>query len=174
MKTSLAALLLASSALAAGLPPAVTLVSAACGSDDIHFDVKPAGRPAPQLEPGKALVFVVEDYETPKNELGRVTVRVGVDGAWIGADRGSSWLSFAASPGEHHLCVDWQSPHAAAGGPKVSLNRLDAEAGQTYYFRARMTEHSLSLWTLDLDRVNSDEGQRLVGSFPLSDYRQKK
>jgi hypothetical protein len=35
-------------------------------------------------------------------------------------------------------------------------------------------EHSLSLWTLDLEPVNSDEGQLLVNSSPRSEYSLKK
>jgi hypothetical protein len=50
-----------------------------------------------------------------------------------------------------------------------------AEAGQTYYFRAHIIQYSSAgPWTLDLDRVNDDEGQLLVDTSRRSDYRQKK
>ena len=157
-------------------PPEVAVVRAACGPNNVKFDVTPsAGQPpAPQPEPGKALVYVVEQYERPRNELAKPTIRVGLDGAWVGANRSTSYLSFSVEPGEHHLCSDWQSIPLTLVHLRPSLATLTAEPGQTYYFRARVTEHSLSLWTLDLDPVNSDEGRMLVAASPRSDYRQKK
>jgi hypothetical protein len=32
-----------------------------------------------------------------------------MDGAWVGTNQGSSYFFFAAAPGEHHLCIHWQS-----------------------------------------------------------------
>jgi len=158
----------------AGDPAAIDALKIACGSDAVKFNVRSSeGRPPAQPEPGKALVYVVEQYERPGNELGTPTVRVGLDGAWVGANRGTSHLFFPIEAGEHHLCSDWQSAPFWIGA-RVSLTSLTAEPGQTYYFRARVMESSPSVWTLDLDPVNSDEGRLLVGTSPLSDYRQKK
>jgi hypothetical protein len=56
------------SALAADQPPPeVAAVKAACGAENVKFDVKPShGHPsAPQPEPGKALVYVVEQFDAP-------------------------------------------------------------------------------------------------------------
>src|ERR1017187_645110 len=47
-------------------------VSAACGSDDVMFSVKSSAtqQPAPQPEHGRALVYVLEQWETKwDNEL---------------------------------------------------------------------------------------------------------
>lgn len=174
MKTILIAILFAPWTLAADTQPAGG-VKTACGPEAIKFSVKPVeGQQAPpQPEPGKALVYVVEDYERASNELGTPTVRVGLNGTWVGANRGNSYLFLSLEPGEQHLCVDWQSSPPWFG-PKVSLNSFTADAGQTYYFRARVMEHSRLVWTLDLDLINPDEGRRLVAISPLSDYRQKK
>ena len=91
----------------------------------------------------------------------------------MGANRGTSYISFNVEPGEHHLCTDWQSVppwlpkiHPAAAG-------VAAESGQTYYFRARLME-TYGYFTLDLDRVNADEGRILVATSPASEYRVKK
>jgi hypothetical protein len=176
MKISFALLLFSLPALAADQSQRVPAVPAACGPDNVRFDVKStAGEsPALQPEPGKALVYVVEQYDRPRNELGKPTVRVGMDGSWVGANRSTSYLSFSVEPGEHHLCSDWQSIPLTIAPLRPSLAILTAEPGQTYYFRARVMEHSLSLWTLDLEAVNSDEGRMLVEGSPRSDYRQKK
>jgi hypothetical protein len=58
---------------------------------------------------------------------------------------------------------------------QASLAGLTAQAGRTYYFRAHIVQHSSTgPWTLDLERVNDDEGQLLVDTSQPSDYRQKK
>ena len=174
MKTLLAVILLSLPALAADQAPAA--VAAACGPDNVKFDVDSSGRqPAAQPEPGKALVYVVEQFDRPTNELGRPTIRVGLDGSWMGANRGTSYLSFSVEPGAHHLCADWQSlpPLRLINHVPASLASLTA-AGQTYYFRARIVEHSGNgPWTLDLERLDRDEGQLLVATSPLSGYREK-
>jgi hypothetical protein len=175
MKTLSAVILLSLSAFAADQVPEPTVVRAACGPENVKFNVGSSGQqPAPQPGAGKALVYVVEQYDRPGNELGKPTVRVGLDGEWVGANRSTSYLYLSVEPGEHHLCTDWQSVPRTIVPLHLSLAKLTAEAGQTYYFRARLIEHSLSLWTLDLEQVNDDEGRLLVATSPASDYRQKK
>ena len=136
-------------------------------SDDQHATVQP--------DPGKALVYVIEDqkFKTVRD----VTARVGVDGAWVGANRGNSYLFFSVESGEHHLCADWISnylPH----GRLVSLNSFTAEPGKIYYFRVRTTSSpsgsAFASATLDLDLVNGDEGKLLVASSSLSVSQPKK
>ncbi len=153
--------------------PALTLVSAACGADNVKFKVQSKGRqPAAQPEPGKALVYVVEEFGRPGNEIGRPTIRVGLDGAWVGANRGTSYLSFSVEPGEHHLCADWQSlPPWLSLQP--AFDKLTAASAKTYYFRARVLENH-GYFTLDLDEMNSDEGQFLVSTLAASDFVLKK
>jgi len=176
LKTILAVILLSAPVLLADQLPAVAVVKAACGPDEVKFNVGSSGpQPATQLEPGKALVYVVEEYEKPENELVTPTLRVGLDGAWVGATYGTSYLFLSVEPGEHHLCSDWQSlpPLRLINHVPASLASLTA-AGQTYYFRARIVEHSGNgPWTLDLERLDRDEGQLLVATSPLSGYREK-
>jgi len=51
----------------------------------VQFQIKTdaARPPEPQVEGGKALIYVVEDqkYKAVRD----VTVRIGLDGAWVGA-----------------------------------------------------------------------------------------
>ena len=175
MKILLVAILVALPALAADHAPAVASARAACGPDNVKFNVSLSGvQPPARPERGKALVYVVEQYDRPGNELGKPTVRVGLDGSWVGANRSTSYLFFSVEPGEHHLCSDWQSIPRTIVPLQPSLAILTAEPDKTYYFRARVIEHSLSLWTLDLELVNSDEGRLLVETSPLSGYSLKK
>jgi hypothetical protein len=179
MKILLAAILCSVPAIAADRAWETAAVRAACGPDDVKFNATTGGLlPAPQLEPGKAMVYVAEQFDSPTGELVTPTVRVGVDGSWVGANYGTSYLYFPVDPGAHHLCADWQSlpplTHVQMS-LTLSLASLTAESGQTYYFRARIVDHSgAGPWTLDLELVNSDEGQLLVAISPASDYRRKK
>lgn len=172
MKLGFVFILIAASASAQNSAPA-PLPQSACGPMNTKFkiDIDDSHPPVPTVEPGKALVFVIEDQQY----MGArdVTVRVGVDGAWEGATLGYSYLFFTVEPGEHHLCVDIK-PGILSPGQVVSLYGLTAEAGKVYYFRARTmggrsygltSEHSISI---DLDLLNSEEGKFLVESSPLS------
>jgi len=182
MKNALAILLFVSvciftvSACAQDL--SVASAQAACGPSTTEFNIKTNSEPSrsiEQPEPGKALVYVIEDqkYKAVRD----VTTRVGVDGHWIGANRGNSHLFFSVEAGEHHLCTDWISDWLP-GGRLVSLSMLNAKAGKVYFFRARTTGgpgalgdgrwQSADAASLDLDRVNSDEGKFLIVSSTLS------
>jgi hypothetical protein len=168
MKNALLVILFAACAFAQDL--SVTAAESACGPRNIHFDITTNRRNDQhsllQPEPGKALVYVVEDQKFLV--IKDATTRVGVDGAWVGANRGNSYLSFSAEPGEHHLCTDWISGFLP-NGRLVSLTSFIAEPGKVYYFRARTSASPTSGKagdgaSVDLDLVNSDEGKLLVAS----------
>lgn len=136
------------------------------GPDDVSFSVKTSEgtHPSATAEPGKALVYVIGQDLTACNSCGKV-VRVGVDGAWAGAMDFGSYMSFTVEPGEHHLCTNWQSFFAGSKKP-VGLANLTAEAGKIYYFRIRaFAFHQVFV---DLDPINTDDGQYLVASSKMS------
>lgn len=177
MKTAILVILLAPFVFGQASPPA-----AACGKIGTHFQIKnePAGPTKVQPLPGKALIYVVEDqlFKAVRD----VTVRVGVDGAWVGATRLNSYLYFSVEPGEHHLCADWLSS-LLSNGRAVAFFGLNAEAGKTYYFRARTLGGPPSMGerngiydtaTIDLDLINSDEGKFLISQRPFSNSHAKK
>src|SRR5260370_9996360 len=129
---------------------AIAKAAAACGPDKIKFDVTNPERPQPAVvvEPGKALVYVVEDAGYC-GDFCIPTIKIGLDGAWMGANQGSSYFSFPAAPGEHHLCARWQSifgsrsqvaalPHFTAG-PEKSITSEGAPS---------MPNTSASFWIL--------------------------
>ncbi len=147
---------------------AVARALSACGPDEVRFEVQTRAT-GPVAEPGadKALIYVIEVYNKASNELGEPTVRVGLDGVWVGATKGDSYFSFSVTAGEHHLCAEWQSQFKRLSRD-VALASLAAEAGKTYYFRARITEQTNLAFTFDLDPVNEDEGKLLVASSAFS------
>ena len=156
----------------------VAAAASSCGPGNIQFDVKTEKNqhPTALAQDGKALVYIVEAFEKPKNQLAKPTTKVGLDGIWVGANKDNSYFFFPVEQGDHHLCVAWQSS-LKGYSKKVALTNFSAETGKTYYFRARISEHDEgggAWFTLDLEPVNSDEGQLLIASSAFSASHQKK
>jgi hypothetical protein len=147
--------------------------ASACGPAGAQFVVTRGAVPQTLEQPdaGKALVYVIEDQ---KFKMARdVTARIGLDGTWLGATRGSSYLSFAIEPGEHHLCADWLSDWLP-NGRIVAAAPLNAEAGKTYYLRIRISGARDEEPAIDLDPLNADEAKLMLASSPLSVSHPKK
>lgn len=139
----------------------------ACGPLKVNFDTSFSDDKGPaRPEAGKSLVYVAQ-------ELPMITLKVGVDGAWVGATHGHSFVSFSVDPGEHHMCVRWQSHREFSR--MMSFAHLNAEPGKIYYFRARIYSlGALNPEYLDLDPIDPDEGEHLVASSRLSVSHPKK
>jgi hypothetical protein len=169
MKTALVLLLLATPAFAQDAP-ATTSALSACGPANVNFDVKPGQTQSPPgPESGKALVYMIGDVG--ESDYGWVTFKFGVDGTWMGATHGNSYFSFSVPPGEHHLCSNLQQKFKIYSS-LYSMAGFTAEAGKTYYFRARA-------WIpgalrLDLEPVNDDEGRYQTETFPFVVSHSKK
>lgn len=171
MKAVLAALLFffATAAFAQD-PPLVA--AAACGSRDVQFEVHPAkAEPITQPDPGKSLVYLIEVFDRATNQWGSPTLRMGLDGKWVGAVKGDSYLAISVEPGEHHLCTNWQSGFQQLSS-KLALAGLNAEAGKIYYFRARIIEGERN-FALDFAPVDADEGKYLIATVPPSNSQAK-
>lgn len=142
--------------LAAAQCGAASLPSA-CGNDKVTYDVSTqAGQPVPPSPAeGKARIVIVE----VKYGLD-VTARIGLDGQWIGADKGDSYFALDVSPGVHHLCANWQSS-LQSRDRQVGLLAFNAEAGKVYYFEVKVI---MSKYFEDFTfaPLNEDEGRYLV------------
>jgi hypothetical protein len=170
MKTVLIFLLLGSPVLAQD-PSTATPAGAGCGSNDVQFDVvtNRNQHTVAQPEPGKALIYVVEDIERGP------TMRVGLDGAWVGANKGRSYFFFSVEPGDHHVCTNWQSGVFKKTAMRIgSAITLTAEAGKVYYLRTQVYERSESDRTVKLEPVEAAEGQFLISSSFFSTSHPKK
>ena len=179
MKTALAVILFAVSTVTQD-PSAIEAAEAACGPYNLEFRIKidNSQHPLIQPDPSKAVVYVSLDQRF--QAIRAVTARIGIDGAWVGANRGNSYLFFSAAPGEHHLCTDWMSD-LLPGGRLVSVANFTAEAGKVYYFRVRTSGGPSSYLkdsgrsaSIDLEPVNSDEGKLLVASSVWSNSQPKR
>jgi len=152
-------------------PSVSSVATKACGQDHVDFDVRTqsSSQSALQPEPGKALILVISQVWKP--------IRVGMDGAWLGANAAHSYMLFSAEPGEHHLCVEGTF-FSGSRGRQVSLNAFVAEAGKTYYLQARL----IPTWRTDtkasglfeFQLINPDEGKFLLERLPYSTSHPKK
>jgi len=150
------------------------------------------GQQPTRPETGNALVYFIED-DSKFQSLPKPTTKAGVDGNWVGATHGDSYLFFSVDPGVHHLCASWQSSGSSpvAGAlfglgmgqvgvgqrGKVAASSFTAEAGGVYYFAVRniffQTEQS-TVTDMTLTRLDNDEGQLLANKFAHSVSHQKK
>jgi hypothetical protein len=169
MKVALVALLAVSAAWAQDKPMS-SAVAPGCGAIDAKFDVKAdkAQHPVTQAEAGKAVVYFVED-DTHFQSTPKPTTRIGVDGAWVGANHGNSYFYFTVEPGEHHLCASWQSTVGIGSRNKSAAAHFTAEAGGVYYFSVKNSWlRDSMIMGIDLVPLDSDEGQLLASKFSYS------
>ena len=157
--------------LATGTADAMaTTLPDSCGSDQVKFKVTQRDN-APALEaadPGKAQVVLIETLDPVGKCIGcEITGRIGVDGAWVGANKGSSYFAFSVEPGSHNLCANWQSRIDTLRS-KVAMVSLNAEAGKTYYYKLNI---SLTSFAFDLVPVTEEEGKYRMKLYSLSESR---
>jgi len=170
MKAVLAILFFASPVFAQDR--ATALAAAGCGPNEVQFDVKTDKNrhPGAQPESGRALVYVFN----ASSPVGSATTRIGLDGAWVGANRGESYFFFPVDPGDHRLCTNWQSSLKRFSKVGSAAN-LKAEAGKVYYFRTKIYfEEKSNRPTVKLELVDGAEGQFLVASSAFSTFHAKK
>jgi hypothetical protein len=169
MKAILVALLASASAFAQTQAPRA--VDTACGPKDVQFEMEAAkNERLPEMEAGKSVVYVIEVFDRAVNQISRPTLRIGLDGKWVGAGKGTSYIAFPVEPGEHHLCVNWQS-HWKRFSREAAFFGFSADPGKTYYFRAHISELGSAgegNFPLELEPVNDDEGRYLVSISPMS------
>ena len=173
VRTALLLLLLSVPAFAQSQP---SLVTAACGPTNVTFSVSEGSAPlAPALpESGNALVYFIQDSGL-RGYAQHYTLKIGLDGAWVGAYKKNSVFTVSVPPGVHHLCVNVQSISSAA--QNLAFAHLTAEAGKIYYFRTRflagITMYPVSPY-LALDQPDTDEAKYLIATYPESLFKPKK
>jgi hypothetical protein len=175
MRTALVVLLFASPVFAQD-DAAAARAAAGCGPNQVSFDVKTDKKqhPAPQAEPGKALVFVFQDVKQDNTlNIGTATTRVGLDGAWVGAIHGKSYFFFSADSGNHRVCAAWQSSFKRIS-KLGSAADLSAEAGKVYYLRVSVDERSNHRPDVKMEHIDPAEAQLLVAASSLSTSHPKK
>ena len=156
--------------------PTVAKAESACGSFHVKFDVKTEAHqhPLPAAEAGEAQIYVIEDWDwRDRGRINRPTVRVGMDGKWMGATQGDSYIFFPADPGQHHLCVSWQQGMGSANN-LIAVYGLEVKPDQTYHFRATMARGEGLSHALNLEPLNIDEALLLLARYPHASSTVKK
>lgn len=138
-----------------------------CGPEKTHYHVThgAAAKVYPSIPSGQAAIYVIEPYDTPPGTFGTPTVRVGLDGKWVGADQGNTYIELFLSPGEHHLCARWQS-RLSYLSRLLGLYNFPVEAGRRYYFQILIEPgmDGAQRPTLTLQPLPSDEGKYLISN----------
>lgn len=170
---------LGSLSLIAQTLPQTSSTLAACGNDNISFSVS-RGAVGGQTEStsDKAMLYIIELTDLgDKGRAGRPLIRQGLDGKWIGATQGFTYVSTTVEPGHHHLCSHWQSSLRRQSA-QISLNNFDAVAGKSYYFRVQIgyeaTINGGAPAMIDLQPVSEDEGKFLISEAAQSISKPKK
>ena len=151
--------------------PAPTPDAPACGDLNTRFEVNtaPAQHPA-QPEAGKALMYFIQD-DSLNAAKPRPTIRLGVDGQWVGATQHDSYFYLLVDPGVHHLCASWQA--ARLSRPKTAAAHFTAEAGGVYYFEAKdifVPDKMDMIFT----PIDSDQGALVLHNLEFSTSHPKK
>jgi hypothetical protein len=153
-----------------------TVEAPGCGLDKEHFDVKTTKRQHPETkeDADKAVVYFLQDdrefESTPKP-----VVRLGIDGKWIGATHGTSYLVTTVEPGEHHLCASWQTNVTIGAHKQSGALHFTAEAGKVYFFSAQdrwLREHGAK--PMKFEELDSDQGKLLIRQFAFATSQPKK
>lgn len=175
-KTLFLLLLFASPAFAQD-QAAAARTAAGCGPGKVDFDVKTDKKSHLLVQPesGKSLVYIFEEEKTNPvaYKVGAVTLKVGLDGSWVGATHGDSYIFFSVEPGDHRLCASWQSAFERMS-KLASAVSLTAEPGQIYYFHAYVDEHKEHQPAVYLEPLDPAQAQLLLASSGLSTSHPKK
>jgi hypothetical protein len=144
----------------------------------VSFDVKrdKSQHILTQPEAGKATVYFIQDNGIWGEDQQYNTLKIGLDGAWVGAYKNNSYFAIFVEPGEHHICANVQSNFSE--GQVLAFAHFTAEPGRVYYFRTRFLNGIIHLPRqipgyppppyLELDPADSDEAKYLIASYPLS------
>jgi hypothetical protein len=173
MKTIAVSILLVvfAAAVLAQDPTATVSTRGGCGPSEAQFDVKTDKKqhPVAPADMSKALIYIFEDIERGP------TMRVGLDGVWIGANKGKSYFYFSVDPGDHQVCTSWQSGTFKETSKRIgSAMTLKAEAGKVYYLRTQVYERSEQDRNVKLEPVETAEGQFLISASAFSSSHLKK
>ena len=160
MKIALIALLFAASAFAQEPSDGV---ASACGAKSGNFSVTldKSQHTLAQPEPGRALVYFIQEKGSDTFD---VTTKIGIDGAWVGANKNSSYFAVSVDPGEHHVCANVQSFR----GHPLGLVHFTAEAGKVYYFDGRVVYGEAVDLYFFLGAVDSDQARHFIDVHALS------
>ena len=147
-----------------------------CGPVDQKLDVKTDKKdhPVGNVDGGKAIIYFLQDDRQFLSRP-RPTVRLGIDGQWVGATHADSYFHVAVDSGVHHLCADWQASVGIGMRRQLAALHFTAEPGKVYYFRAKnFWQSERGPAEIKFTPVDSDEGQLLISGYSYSTSQTRK
>lgn len=146
-----------------------------CGPDEasfkFHTDKQKHVSEGP--DSNHSLVYIIQKDEFSVVMIGAFPTRYGIDGEWVGGASGNSYFPILISPGEHHICGEWQIKFAHHVRP-LSVAKFETKPGQTYYLRARVIFASGDgQRSIELEPVTEQEGQSLLAQSLFSSAKLK-
>jgi hypothetical protein len=76
-------------------------------------------------------------------------------------------------PGSHNLCTSAKGPFESATNSTLAATTFIAEAGQTYYFVVKATEHPEAKSHWKIQETAPAQAELLIGSIPYSTFARK-
>jgi hypothetical protein len=146
-------------------------LAAACGPRDASFHVQlvKSKHKFAQLYPEKSTIYFIQNNGL-MNNIQHLTLKIGVDGAWVGAYKKNSYFSVSVQPGVHHLCANVQSKFSA--GRLLTLAHFTAVSGKVYYFQTQLFPGEVLSMPIppfvSLNQIDSDEAKYLIALYPQS------
>ena len=179
MNSRIVLLLLSASLFPAVQAKAKTVLPDSCGSDSVKFDVKTEKDQPPPAPPadGKAQIVLVGTVPVESAFARFPVVRFGVNGNWVGANRGNSYFTLDVAPGAQNLCVSAQGVMSGMAKDLVDMQSFNAEAGKVYYFEARfgmIGGNGGGVLTFGLAPLNENEGKYRVKAWKLATWKANK
>jgi len=115
--------------------------------------------PVPAAPADQALIFVVR----PTMMGNKVQSKLGVDGRWVGINRGDNYFFFTLAAGEHFLCSQSENH---------SVLVLKVEPGKTYYLQQKVKMGFAKART-KLVQLKKDEGEKALAKCHPSSFGEK-
>lgn len=99
----------------------------ACPAVDVKLtaETDKTTHPTPEPARGQALVYVIR----PTMNGNKIQTKLGVDGKWVGVNRGHNYFFLQLDPGEHYFCSKAENKSTLA---------VKVEAGKTYFVEQKM------------------------------------
>lgn len=137
------------------------LEAKACGPKDQKFKTKTDKKQHPTPEPpeGQALIYVIR----PTMSGNKIQTKLGVDGKWVGVNRGNNYFFFTLEPGEHYFCSQAENK---------SVLGLNVEAGKTYYLQQKIRMGFMKARN-KLVALEEEEGKKGLAKCHLSTWEEK-
>jgi hypothetical protein len=134
----------------------------ACPKVDIKFsaDTDKKSHPTPEPESGKALLYVLR----PTMYGNKIQSKLGIDGQWVGLNRGRNYFFVQLDPGEHYLCSKSENRSTMA---------LTVEAGKTYFVEQKVRMGFMKART-KLATMTDEKGREKLAKCHPSSWQQKK